>query len=142
MKNVTIVMIEDDEGHARLIEKNIRRAGVLNEIVYFGDGSSAYAYFNNMREHAPDTRPILILLDLNLPDVSGIEILEYLKKDHVLKRAPVIVLTTTDDQTEVQRCYDLGCNVYITKPVDYERFATAIRQLGLFFSVIQVPEPV
>lgn len=138
---VTIVMIEDDEGHARLIEKNIRRAGVMNQIIHFSDGASAEEHFSKLRKEPPGLYPTLILLDLNLPDVSGIEILENIKGDEVLKRAPVIVLTTTDDQTEIQRCYDLGCNVYITKPVDYDQFANAIRQLGLFFSVIQVPEP-
>ncbi len=138
---VTIVMIEDDDGHARLIERNIRRAGVTNEIIHFSDGATAYAYFNELETQPADKTPILVLLDLNLPDVSGIDILEYLKNDGHLKVAPVIVLTTTDDNTEIQRCYDLGCNVYITKPVDYQQFATAIRQLGLFFSVIKVPGP-
>ena len=138
---VTIVMIEDDEGHARLIERNIRRAGVTNEILHFSDGATAYAYFSELKAQPADVTPILVLLDLNLPDVSGIEILEYLKNDGHLKVTPVIVLTTTDDQAEIQRCYDLGCNVYITKPVDYQQFATAIRQLGLFFSVIKVPGP-
>ena len=84
--------------------------------------------------------PFLVLLDLNLPDMNGVEILAKLKGDEKLKRAPVVVLTTTDDQREVQRCYDLGANVYITKPVEYESFSQAIRQLGLFLSVIQVPE--
>jgi DNA-binding response OmpR family regulator len=140
-KPVTIVMIEDDEGHARLIERNIRRAGVNNEIIHFSDGAAAYAYFNELQTQPADKTPILVLLDLNLPDVSGIDILEYLKNDGHLKVAPVIVLTTTDDNAEIQRCYDLGCNVYITKPVDYQQFATAIRQLGLFFSVIKVPGP-
>ena len=73
--------------------------------------------------------------------MSGIDILKRIKEDEHLKRVPVVVLTTTDDKTEIQRCYDLGCNVYITKPVDYEGFATAIRQLGLFLSVMQVPDP-
>ena len=82
----------------------------------------------------------IILLDLNLPDMSGTDILERVKGDERLRRAPVVVLTTTDDKVEIQRCYDLGCNVYITKPVDYESFAGAIRQLGLFLSVIQVPD--
>jgi CheY-like chemotaxis protein len=141
-KPVTIVMIEDDEGHARLIERNIRRAGVTNEIVHFADGASTYAFFNELERQPADAKPILVLLDLNLPDVSGIDILEHLKNDGHLKLAPVIVLTTTDDESEIQRCYDLGCNVYITKPVDYAQFATAIRQLGLFFSVIKVPDPV
>jgi len=85
-------------------------------------------------------RPILVLLDLNLPDMSGTDVLARIKTDEVLRRAPVIVLTTTDDKVEIQRCYDLGCNVYITKPVNYESFAQAIRQLGLFLSVIQVPD--
>lgn len=139
---VTIVMIEDDEGHARLIEKNIRRAGVTNEIRHFKDGNSACAYFSAIKEESSGSRPVLVLLDLNLPDMSGIDILEILKSDRYLKLAPVIVLTTTDDQVEIKRCYELGCNVYITKPVDYEHFAHAIRQLGLFFAVIKVPEPV
>ncbi len=140
-KPVTIIMIEDDEGHARLIERNIRRAGVTNEIIHFADGLSARTYFAEVEKQPADLTPILVLLDLNLPDMSGIDILEYLKNDGHLKLAPVIVLTTTDDQTEIKRCYDLGCNVYITKPVDYDQFATAIRQLGLFFSVIKVAAP-
>jgi CheY-like chemotaxis protein len=82
---------------------------------------------------------MLVLLDLNLPDMTGVDILKRIKTNEHLKRIPVVVLTTTDDAVEIQRCYDLGCNVYITKPVNYENFANAIRQLGLFFSVIQVP---
>ena len=141
-KPVTIIMIEDDEGHARLIEKNIRRAGVSNQIVPFTDGTSALAYLMG-----PDGtgeinkgRQLLVLLDLNLPDMTGVDILEKVKGNEHTKRSPVVVLTTTDDQREIQRCYDLGANVYITKPVDYDGFANAIRQLGLFFAVMQVPE--
>jgi DNA-binding NarL/FixJ family response regulator len=110
-KPVTIIMIEDDEGHARLIERNIRRSGVNNEIMPFTNGTEAVNYLFGK-------------------DGTGI--------DH--KCAPVVVLTTTDDSQEIKRCYELGCNVYITKPVNYESFANAIRQLGLFFSVIQVPQ--
>ena len=84
--------------------------------------------------------PARVLLDLNLPDMNGVDILAKIKAEPRLKRLPVVVLTTTDDKLEIQRCYDLGCNVYITKPVNYESFADAIRQLGLFLSVIQVPE--
>ena len=140
-RSVGIVMIEDDEGHARLIEKNIRRAGILNDIRHFTDGTTALDYLF----HAPDgpakNGPALVLLDLNLPDMSGTDILAKIKEEgSPLRRAPVVVLTTTDDKVEIQRCYDLGCNVYINKPVNYENFAQAIRQLGLFLSVIQVPE--
>ena len=141
-KEVTIVMVEDDEGHARLIEKNIRRAGVHNEVVPFTNGTEALDFVLGADRSglASAGKFLLILLDLNLPDMSGISILEKIKANQHTKRSPVIVLTTTDDAREIQRCYDLGANVYITKPVDYDNFANAIRQLGLFFSVMQVPE--
>ena len=138
---VVIVMIEDDEGHARLIERNIRRSGVNNEIKPFSDGTSAMKYLLGRDGSGIDHKgqALLILLDLNLPDMTGIEILRQVKENKYLKSTPVVVLTTTDDSQEIKRCYELGCNVYITKPVNYESFANAIRQLGLFFSVIQVP---
>jgi CheY-like chemotaxis protein len=136
---VTILLIEDGPGHAKLIEKNVRRAGVANEIRHLADGTSALAYLFD-RGELPKGDPFLVLLDLNLPDMSGTEILGRIKADAVLKRTPVIVLTTTDDKLEIERCYDLGCNVYITKPVEYEGFSTAIRQLGLFLTVMQMPE--
>ncbi|SEM71340.1 Response regulator receiver domain-containing protein [Bosea lupini] len=141
-KPVSIVMIEDDEGHARLIEKNIRRAGVNNEIIPFQNGTDALAFLFGAdgTGEASSRRQLLILLDLNLPDMAGVDILEKVKANQHTRRSPVIVLTTTDDSREIQRCYDLGANVYITKPVDYEGFANAIKQLGLFFSVMQVPE--
>ena len=140
--SVNIVMIEDDEGHARLIEKNIRRAGILNDIRHFTDGTTALDYLFNAADGPTHNGPALILLDLNLPDMSGTDILARVKNEGAgpLRRAPVVVLTTTDDKQEIQRCYDLGANVYITKPVNYESFAQAIRQLGLFLSVIQVPD--
>jgi CheY-like chemotaxis protein len=138
---VTIIMIEDDEGHARLIERNIRRSGVNNQIIPFTNGTEAVSYLlgkdGTAVEH--EGKPLLILLDLNLPDMTGIDILKRVKENKYLKATPVVVLTTTDDSQEIKRCYELGCNVYITKPVNYESFANAIRQLGLFFSVIQVP---
>ena len=137
---INIIMIEDDDGHARLIERNIRRAGISNTIHHFTDGTSALEFIFNSVEGPVQNGPAMVLLDLNLPDMSGTDILSRIKNVDKLKRTPVVVLTTTDDKVEIQRCYDLGCNVYITKPVNYEAFADAIRQLGLFLSVIQVPE--
>ena len=137
MNRVTIVMIEDDEGHARLIERNIRRAGVNNEIVPFTNGTDALKFLFAGADNA--TRHLLILLDLNLPDMTGIDILQKIKADPLTKRSPVVVLTTTDDEREIQRCYDLGAKGDITNPVNYEGCSNAIRQLGLFFSVMQVP---
>lgn len=139
--HVTIVMIEDDEGHARLIEKNIRRAGVSNEIKAFTDGTSALDYLLGTDRTGANRKgdPLLILLDLNLPDMTGVDILKAVKSSQYIKATPIVVLTTTDDQREIERCYELGASVYIVKPVNYDNFAHAIRQLGLFFSVIKVP---
>lgn len=141
-KPVTIVMIEDDDGHAKLIEKNIRRAGVNNEIIPFTSGTAALEHLlgKDGSGNVSAGKQQLILLDLNLPDMTGIDILEKIKNNKHTKRSPVVVLTTTDDSREIQRCYDLGANVYITKPVNYEAFANAIKQLGLFFAVMQIPE--
>ena len=129
---VLIVMIEDDEGHATLIERNVRRAGVNNLIVPFTSGHAAMDFLlgEDGTGGVNGGKSLLILLDLNLPDMTGVDILSKIKANPHLNRSPVVVLTTTDDQREIQRCYDLGANVYITKPVDYEAFVNAIRQLG------------
>ena len=138
---VSIVMIEDDDGHARLIERNIRRAGVNNEIIPFTSGADALGFL--LGPHGDGDlhkgKALLIMLDLNLPDMTGLDILRRVKENKHLKRTPVVILTTTDDADEIKRCYELGCNVYITKPLQYESFARAIQQLGLFLSVIRVP---
>src|ERR1700731_1802346 len=140
-KPVSIIMIEDDEGHARLIERNIRRSGVNNEIVPFTSGTAAVRYLFGSDGDGLDHKgeALLILLDLNLPDMSGIEILRQVKANKYLKCGPGVGPSTTDASQESRRVYEPSCNVYITKPVNYESFANAIRQLGLFFSVIQVP---
>ncbi len=140
-QHVTIVMIEDDEGHAKLIEKNLRRAGIMNEIVHIDNGRKAAEYLMGKGEHKRNRPPVplLILLDLNLPELDGFQILEEIKKDEQTKLIPVIILTTTDNPREVERCYALGCNVYVTKPVEYEAFADSIRKLGLLLAVVKVP---
>lgn len=135
-QNVTIVMIEDDEGHARLIEKNLRRGGITNEILHFDTGKKALDFFSSVGNPVP---PLLVLLDLNLPEVDGYEVLRRIKDEPGTQSIPVIVLTTTDNPKEIDRCYKLGCNVYITKPVDYEKFAESIRKLGFLLAVVQVP---
>ena len=133
---VTILLVEDDPGHARLIEKNLRRANITNDIVNVTDGQQAIDYlFSNGRLPS-----LLVLLDLNLPVLDGYQVLERMKNDERTKRIPVIILTTTDDTREVARCYELGCNVYVTKPVDYEQFSEAIRKLGLFMAVLMIPD--
>src|ERR1700722_15001205 len=121
-KPVTIIMIEDDEGHARLIERNIRRSGVNNEILPFTNGTAAVNYLFGNDGSGRDRKgdALRILVDLNLPDMTGIASLRRVEGKKYRKWTPGVVLTTTDDSQEIKRCYELGCNVYITKPVNYE----------------------
>jgi CheY-like chemotaxis protein len=139
---VTILLVEDDPGHARLIEKNLRRSNINNEIVIFNNGRQAvdYLFKSGQYTHSNHASPLLVLLDLNLPGFDGYQVLKQMKRDERTKRIPVIILTTTDDTHEVAKCYDLGCNVYITKPVDYAQFSQAIRKIGMFLSVVTVPD--
>jgi CheY-like chemotaxis protein len=140
-REVTILLAEDDLGHARLIEKNLRRANIVNSIVRVGDGQAAVDYLfsdENLKARG-QAMPVLVLLDLNMPVMDGYQVLKIMKEDERTKRIPVVILTTTDDPREVTSCYELGCNIYITKPVDYDNFTEAIRKLGLFLSIVTVP---
>ena len=141
-QEVTILLVEDDPGHARLIEKNLRRSNITNDIVIVNDGQQAVDYLFSEGDYSGNKphKPILVLLDLNLPGLDGYQVLRRMKGDDRTKRIPVVILTTTDDAREVERCYDLGCNVYMTKPVDYEQFSDAIRKLGLFLMVVTIPD--
>ena len=132
-----LIMVEDDEGHASLIQRNLKRAGVDEPIVHLSDGAEAIDYF--FHKEVEGTQKQLVLLDLNLPKVDGYEVLRRLKADERTRSIPVIVLTTTDNPGEVTRCYEMGCNVYMTKPVSYESFSDAIQKLGLMVSVVKVP---
>lgn len=140
-QSVTILLIEDDEGHALLIEKNLRRAGIANNIITLDNGQKAVDFLLKTGDYSGDDHPapLLILLDLNLPVLDGYQVLKIIKNDARTRQIPVVVLTTTDIPQEVSRCYELGCNVYVTKPVEYEQFSEAIRMLGLFLSVVKVP---
>ena len=141
MQQVTILMVEDDPGHARLIEKNLRRAHISNPIITVDNGQKAVDFLFGEGEYAnqPHPCPLLVLLDLNIPVLDGYQVLKRMKENEHTRRIPVVILTTTDDTREIQKCYELGCNIYITKPVDYDKFTEAIRNLGLFLSVIKIP---
>jgi CheY-like chemotaxis protein len=134
---VTMLLVEDDPGHARLIERNLRRSLIVNDIITLSDGQAAVDYL--FGEGCKHPMPLLILLDLHLPVLDGFQVLARLKADERTKHIPVICLTTVDDPRDIARCYALGCNVYITKPVDYAHFAEGIHQLGLFLSIVKVP---
>jgi CheY-like chemotaxis protein len=139
---MVILLAEDDEGHANLIQRNLKRAGVLNGVVHVKDGQEALDFLRRQGTYAgraPNGR-LLLLLDINMPRIDGVEVLRQVKADPVTAKLPVIMLTTTDDPREVGRCYQLGCSVYITKPVQYDQFAEAVQRLGLFLDIVKVPQ--
>ncbi len=139
-KPMQILLAEDDEGHAALIRRNLERAGVVNEIIHVKDGQEAIDYLNQIRQlGAARTTAMLVLLDINMPRVNGIDVLREIKKNPTTAVLPVIMLTTTDDPREIQRCYQLGCSVYLTKPVQYGEFVEAIKRLGMFLEIVKPP---
>lgn len=138
---LVILLAEDDAGHASLVERNLKRAGIANEIVHVEDGQEALDYVRAEGKFAGRIQngPLLLLLDIKMPRVDGVEVLRQLKAGEKTPKIPVIMLTTTDDPREVQRCYELGCSIYITKPVSYDDFVEAIKRLGLFLAIVNVP---
>lgn len=138
---VSILLAEDDDGHASLVERNLERAGILNGFHRVRDGQELIDYLEQPaeRRNPPLADDVIVLLDINMPRIDGIEALRRIKAMPSLRKIPIIMLTTTDDPREVNRCYDLGCNVYVTKPVDYENFTDAIRRLGLFLQIVKRP---
>lgn len=140
-KPLHIVLAEDDDGHAALVQKNLERAGVINAFYRFRDGQETLEYLRSEGAYAGQVlQPSpLLLLDIKMPRVDGIEVLKQVRADPKTMMIPVIMLTTTDDPREIERCYQLGCNVYITKPVDYQAFIEAIKRLGLFLQIVAMP---
>ncbi len=141
-QEITILLVEDNPGHARLIEKNLRRANISNQVIKLSNGQQAVDYLFGQGEYMGQERaaPLLVVLDLNMPILNGYQVLERMKADESSRRIPVAVLTTTEDPAEIARCYELGCNIYLTKPVEYEQFSEAIRKLGLFLTVARIPD--
>ena len=137
----TIILAEDDEGHANLVKRNLERAGVQNGVVHVTDGQELLDYLHGQGAHEGRvvSDDFIVLLDINMPRIDGIEALRQIKANPDTRAIPVIMLTTTDDPREIDRCYELGCNVYITKPVDYENFVEAITRLGLFLQIVKRP---
>lgn len=141
MAQITILVVDDDAGHTELVRRNLQRSGVNNPIVALSDGAAALDFIFCRGPYADRTGngELLVLLDINMPGIDGVEVLRQIKADPHAKRIPVLMLTTTDDPREINRCYELGCSIYITKPIDPSRFIDAIQKLGLFISVVSVP---
>ncbi|MBP7651818.1 response regulator [Candidatus Dependentiae bacterium] len=141
---IIILMAEDDDGHAELIKENLYDAGIKNKIIRFNNGTKILNFLYNQLSMGDDKYnshlSYLILLDIQMPEIDGIEVLKKIKSDPTLKKIPIIMLTTTDDHREIQKCYELGCNCYITKPVEFNKLAETLRRLGLFILVVKIPD--
>ena len=140
-EQVKLLLVEDDDGHATLVERNLKRAGMANPIVHLRNGREALQYVRSEGPFEKVTHEggLLMLLDIKMPELDGVQVLEALKADARTAQIPIIMLSTTDDPREVDQCYRLGCSVYITKPVSYEEFVEAVRRLGLFLQVVKLP---
>jgi CheY-like chemotaxis protein len=137
-----ILIVDDDEGHVELLRRNLSRIALGNPLIAINDGARALDYIFRRGEFAGrQGADPLILLDINMPgSVGGVEVLRQIKADAATSKTPIIMLSTTDDPREVALCYELGCSVYITKPVDPIQFIEAIRRLGFFLQIIRLPE--
>jgi CheY-like chemotaxis protein len=138
---ITVLLVEDDPGDVVLIQEAFEYNKVRNLLHVVGDGVAALEYLRST-----DTRPDLILLDLNLPRMDGREVLAEVKSDPALRSIPVVVLTTSKAEEDILRSYDLHANAYVTKPVDFTRFIDVVRQIDEFFVTVvklpgQVPPP-
>ena len=139
---IKILLVEDDDGHARLIERNLRRVNLSNPIERVRDGLEALEYLRNegaFGDRRRFSRPRLVLLDINMPRMDGIEVLERVKADEQLRCLPVIMLTSTDNQAEIDRCYCAGASGYVAKPVNIASLGEKLQRLGMFLEIVEFP---
>ena len=136
-EEITILIAEDEAGHFELVRKNLWLSYIDSDIVHFKDGQEILDFlFQKGDGHKREGgRKYVLLLDIRMPKVDGREVLSRIKEDEELKKIPIIMLTTTDEVVEIDKCYDLGCSFYMVKPVDYHKFMRAVGSLGLFLSM-------
>ena len=138
-----ILMVEDDPKDVELTLTALEDYNLANEVVVVRDGEEALDYLNHRGEHADrsNENPAVILLDLKLPKVDGLEVLRQVKSSEALKLIPVVVLTSSHEEKDLVASYKLGVNAYVVKPVDFHAFVNAIKELGAFWAVINAPPP-
>lgn len=138
--NAVILIAEDDEGHYTLMRRNLRRSGLNNEIVRFCDGQELLDYLNQIKQKEEvNTCPYLLFLDIRMPKIDGLEVLNKIKTDSYLRRIPVIVITTASDVRAIEQCHQMGCCMYLVKPVEYEKFVEMMEKVGGFLSIVELP---
>lgn len=137
---IEVLLVEDDPGDVLLIREAFDFNKVHNNLNVVNDGEQALAYLRREGEYSGSLRPDLVLLDLNLPRKDGREVLAEVKADETLRAIPIVVLTTSEAEEDVLKSYQLHANAYVTKPVDFERFVSIVRQIDDFFvSVVRLP---
>ena len=138
-----ILMVEDDPKDVELTLMALEEYNLVNEVVVVGDGAEALDYLHCRGNFAARTsgNPAVLLLDLKLPKVDGLEVLQQIKSDERLKMIPVVVLTSSHEEKDMMRSYSLGVNAYVVKPVDFHEFVNAVKELGVFWAVINEPPP-
>jgi CheY-like chemotaxis protein len=139
-KPVEILLVEDSQGDVRLIQEALQEAKVRNRMTVVGDGEEAMAYLRKQGRYARASNPGLVLLDLNLPKKNGFEVLQEIKEDEILKRIPVVILTTSQAEQDIVKSYDLYANAYITKPVDLDQFLAVVKAVeGFWLEIVRLP---
>jgi CheY-like chemotaxis protein len=137
---IRILLVEDDPGDVLITREAFEDGKILNTLDVVGNGEDAIAFLRGEGSYAEAERPDLILLDLNLPRLSGAEVLAEIKADDLLHSIPVVVLTTSSAEEDIVRSYHLHANAYVTKPVDLEQFLSVVRQIDtFFFTVVRLP---
>lgn len=140
MEPIQILLVEDNPGDIRLTKEALKDSKVHNQLHVVQDGVEAIGFLRNTGNYAEVPRPDIILLDLNLPRKDGRSVLQEIKQDESLRRIPVVVLTTSDDEHDILRTYDLHANCYITKPIDLKQFATIVKAIENFwFQIVKLP---
>jgi len=136
-----ILLVEDDAGDVELILAALAKSNLANEVVVARDGAEALDYLHRRGEFQsrPPANPAVIFLDLKMPGVDGLEVLRQIKSKEELNTIPVVILTSSRDETGLAQCYQLGANSCVVKPVDFQQFAEAIGQLGMFWAVVNEP---
>jgi len=138
-----IVLVEDDPKDVELTLTGLTEYNLANEVVALGDGEEAldYLYRRGKYQTRHNGNPAVMLLDLKLPKLNGFEVLQQVRSDENLKMIPVVVLTSSNEERDLVRSYKLGVNAYVTKPVDFHEFVNAVKELGVFWAVINEPPP-
>ncbi len=138
-----ILLVEDDKRDLELTLIALERSQLANHVVVLRDGAEALEYLRREGEHAErqEGNPAVILLDLKLPKVNGLEVLEAVRADANLKSVPIVMLTSSQEEADVLKSYELGVNAYVVKPVAFDRFVSAIADLGVFWAVLNEPPP-